>query len=323
MSDTRGRPSLTILVPCFNEAEVFARLRGELTALADRLAPDFVPEILFVDDGSQDATWSLIRDFAASDPRVAGVALTRNFGHQAALTCGYDLAGGDAVVSMDADLQDPPTLVVEMVAQWSKGADVVLAVREDRVGETRFKRWSSTLFYRTLRLLGAPGVRPETGEFRLLSRRAVLALRALRERHRFLRGLVGWLAFPTVEVPYRRPPRFAGRSKYGLRQMLRLALDAAVASGVRPLRIASALSVLCGTFSLALLGWALLAHRSSGQGLDPAWTALLLSVTGFGVATLLCLGVLGEYVGRLHEQSQDRPLYVVREAIVAGLRGPR
>lgn len=322
MNASLPRPAISIVVPCLDEAEVFGRLRVELTALADRVAPELDTEILLVDDGSRDLTWSLIREFASADRRVRGVCLSRNFGQQAALTCGYDLATGDAVVSMDADLQDPPEVVLEMIDLWRKGADVVVAVRDEREGETRFKRWTAALFYRVARMLGGEHVRADLGDFRLLSRRSLLALRRLREQHRFVRGMVGWIGFPTAEVRYTRRPRAGGRTKYDIGRMLRLAADAAVSFSLVPLRLAYLVSFVIALGAIGILAYSLLRHVVGGEPLVPGWPSLLLVITAFGAMTLCYLGILGEYVGRIYEQGKQRPLYFVEEDTVGSPSRP-
>lgn len=319
VSESLSRPTISIVVPCLDEAEVFGRLRVELSALADHVAPELDAEILLVDDGSRDLTWTLIREFASADRRVRGVCLSRNFGHQAALTCGYDLATGDAVVSMDADLQDPPEVVLEMIDLWRKGADVVVAIREERQGETRFKRWTAALFYRLARSRGGEHVRADLGDFRLLSRRSLLALRRLREQHRFVRGLVGWIGFRTAEVRYRRRPRAGGRTKYGLCRMLGLAADAAFSFSLVPLRLAHLSSFVIALGAIALLAHSMLRHVLWGEPLVAGWPTLVLLITAFGAMTLCYLGILGEYVGRIYEQSKQRPLYFVEEDTVRSL----
>jgi glycosyltransferase involved in cell wall biosynthesis len=193
MSEVIRREAISIVIPCYNEAEVFPHLQKALAMLADSIGQDYDVEIILVDDGSRDATWKKICAFSAADSRVRGVALSRNFGHQAALTCGYDRATGDAVVCMDADLQDPPEVVLEMIRHWREGADVVYGVRARREGETTFKLWTAKLFYRLIRAMGAEYVREDAGDFRLLSRRSVEALKKMREEHRFIRGMVGWI----------------------------------------------------------------------------------------------------------------------------------
>jgi dolichol-phosphate mannosyltransferase len=304
---------ISIVVPCYNEQEVFPLLAERLAAIAGRIADGARVELVLVDDGSRDRTWQLIREFAARDPRVRGVALSRNFGHQLALSCGYDVARGDAVLCMDADLQDPPEVMLEMIDRWRQGADVVYAVRARREGETRFKIWTAAVFYRLLRAMGAGYVREDTGDFRLLSRRALDALRSMREQHRFIRGMVGWIGFATAEVVYERKPRAAGTSKYPLRRMLRLAIDATVSFSIVPLRFtffcAGALSLLV----LGYLGYVGVRCLFFDTELVPGWTSLLLSVMAFGALNLVCIGIMGEYVGRIYEQVKSRPLYIVRE----------
>jgi dolichol-phosphate mannosyltransferase len=310
----RAKRILSIVVPCFNEEDAFPLLRDALAHLAEKLSPEFDVELLLIDDGSGDRTWALIRAFAEADPRVRGIALSRNFGHQAALTCGYDLALGDAVVSMDADLQDPPEVVLEMVERWKQGADVVCAIRTERCGESRFKLWTARSFYRLIRALGVNCVQFESGDFRLMSREGLKALNSMRERHRFIRGMVGWVGFRTAEVMYARQPRMAGTTKYSFRKMLRLAMDAIFSFSQVPLRLAYVLAAAWTVLGVLILAsWAadvLLFQRGIASGT----IVLALLVSASGALNFLGLGILGEYVGRIYEQSQDRPLYLVRES---------
>lgn len=306
------RPGLSIVVPCYNEEEVFPHLREALEQLLTRLA-HLRPEVLLVDDGSKDGTWRLIQEFARANPCVAGVSLSRNFGHQAALTCGYDLADGDAVICLDADLQDPPEVIDAMVAAWQQGADVVYAVRRQRPGESRFKLWTAALFYRLMQAIGAKHVRADSGDFRLLSRRAADALGQLRETHRFIRGMVGWLGFQTAEIFYDRQPRKAGVTKYPLWKMMRLAMDAAVSFSVLPLRLAYYFAGALTLVNLAYLLYVAVQYLVFGVQLVPGWLSLILAVIGFGSLNMFCLGIMGEYIGRIYEQSKGRPLYLVKE----------
>lgn len=312
MTANKQNPGLSIVVPCFNEEEVFPHLREALESLLTKLA-DQDPEILLVDDGSRDNTWQLIQEFARANPRVAGVSLSRNFGHQAALTCGYDLAQGDAVICLDADLQDPPEVILAMVEEWKRGADVVYAVRKERPGESRFKLWTAALFYRTMQAIGAKHVRADSGDFRLLSRRAVNALGSLRETHRFIRGMVGWLGFRTAEVFYDRQPRKAGVTKYPFLKMLRLAMDAAVSFSIFPLRLAYYFAGALTLVNFLYLLYAGAKFVFFGEELVPGWMSLILAVIGFGSLNMCCLGIMGEYIGRIYEQSKGRPLYLVKE----------
>ena len=303
------------MVPCYNEEEAFPFFRTAAGELCDNLAERYAVELILVDDGSTDGTWAQIQRFASDCPSVRGVALSRNFGHQAALTCGLKFAGGDAVVSMDADLQDPPAIVEEMVNAWRAGADVVYAVRRSRDGESRFKRWTAALFYRVARQLGADNLRADAGDFRLMSRASLDALLAMPEKHRFIRGMVGWIGFRTAEIRYDRHARVAGTTKYPLRKMLRLAADAIVSCSTVPLRFpyyfALSLSASCMAFMLFLL----VQHYVNGQEFVPGWTSLMVAIITFGCLTLCSLGILGEYIGRIYEQVKDRPLYLVRDTV--------
>jgi dolichol-phosphate mannosyltransferase len=313
MSEIAKKEVISIVVPCYNEEVVFPYLQKALSALADRIVPDYDVEIILVDDGSCDATWEKIRAFSAMDCRVRGVALSRNFGHQAALTCGYDVATGDAVVCMDADLQDPPDVVLAMIRRWCDGADVVYGVRIRREGETAFKLWTAKLFYRLIRAMGAEYVREDAGDFRLLSRHSLEALNKMREEHRFIRGMVGWIGFRVAEVAYERKARIAGRTKYPFRKMLLFALNAIVSFSSFPLRLAYMMAFGLSAILLSYLVYTFYMHVVYHVELVPGWTSLILSIMAFGAINLLCLGIIGEYVGRIYEQSKQRPLYLIDE----------
>jgi len=313
MPYANSKPLISLIIPCYNESLVFPPLREELSSLADTLTADYRVELVFVDDGSRDSTWEHIEEFAQSDPRVRGIALSRNFGHQMALTCGYDMAQGDAIVCMDADLQDPPEVVLEMVRKWREGYDVVHAVRTEREGESRFKLWTAALFYRFLRLLGAVHVKADAGDFRLMSRRALHALGELREQHRFVRGMAGWIGFRSTEIFYRRKPRRAGETKYPLKKMLRFAVDAVVSFSSIPLRLSYIAALLLSLVICGYLASVTVNHFVFGSPLVPGWSSLIIAVASLGVMNLICLGLLGEYVGRIYEQVKRRPLYFIRE----------
>ena len=311
-SDSAPLPLISIVVPCLDEAAVFPQLQIALVSVAKRMEPTCAVEFVLVDDGSRDATWSLICAFSRLDDRVRGVSLSRNFGQQMALTCGYDVARGDAVISLDADLQDPPELIPRLVEAWQTGADVVYAVRSRRRGEGLFKRASAAFFYRLLRWMGASNIREASGDFRLLSRRALDALGKLREQHRFVRGMVGWVGFETAEIEYERAPSAAGKSKYPLAKMLRLATDAMVSFSVFPLRLTFVFAGVLALFVLGYVGNAALQWFVFGVEPVRGWMSLLVSVMAFGALNLFCLGIMGEYVGRIYEQVKGRPLYVER-----------
>ena len=308
---------VSLVVPVFNEEECVPLLSAELARLADRLEREkgLRVETVLVDDGSSDRSWLSIVDAAERDPRVRAVSLSRNFGHQAALSCGYQLAQGDAVVTLDADLQDPPEVVLDLVDAWQRGADIVYAVRLRREGEGWFKRRSADLFYRVIRRIGETNAPRDAGDFRLMSRRAVEALNQLREVHRYVRGMVGWLGFRTAVVSYRRAPRAAGHTKYPLLRMLRLAVAAVVSFSTFPLRLFYWAGVLSTVpfFFYSLV--ALYQKYTHDVPMPRGWMALQMSIIMFGCLNLVCLGIMGEYVGRIYEQSKDRPLFLIREQV--------
>jgi glycosyltransferase involved in cell wall biosynthesis len=322
MSEVLRREAVSIVVPCYNEADVFPHLQQALSQLADTVGQDHDVEIILVDDGSRDATWKKICAFSALDSRVRGLSLSRNFGHQAALTCGYDVATGDAVVCMDADLQDPPEVILEMIRLWREGADVVYGVRASREGETTFKLWTAKLFYRLIRAMGAEYVRADAGDFRLLSRRGVEALKKMREEHRFIRGMVGWIGFRVAEVSYVRTARVAGITKYPFRKMLLFALNAIVSFSSFPLRLAYIMAFGLSAVLMSYLVYTFCMYAFYRVELVPGWTSLILSVMAFGAMNLFCLGIIGEYVGRIYEQSKQRPLYLIGEDTHWGRRSP-
>jgi polyisoprenyl-phosphate glycosyltransferase len=317
MTELNSEKLISLVSPCYNESSAFPYLQGEIVKLADLLGKEFDVEIVLVDDGSRDQTWSQIQAFAQSDARVRGVLLSRNFGHQMALTCGYDVARGDAVVCMDADLQDPPEVVVEMVEKWKQGYDVVHAIREHREGETRFKLWTASLFYRLIRCLGAAHVKADSGDFRLMSRRALDALQKMPEFHRFVRGMVGWVGFKETEIRYRRKPRVAGETKYPLRKMVKFAVDAIISFSIIPLRISFAAALIFSSIILGYLCYSTVRYLFFGRELVPGWSSLILSVVILGGMNLICIGILGEYVGRIYEQVKHRPHYFIQEMTVS------
>jgi polyisoprenyl-phosphate glycosyltransferase len=311
-SDVQSR-LISVVIPCYNEAESFPYLRLALIALADRLAPRYLCEFVLIDDGSHDATWDQIICFASEDQRVRAISLSRNFGHQAALTCGYDLARGSAVVTLDADLQDPLEVVLDMIREWERGADVVFAVRQERQGENAFKIWTASAFYRVLQSVAKTSAPSDAGDFRLMSARALKSFRQMRETHRYLRGMAGWIGYRTATVSYTRRPRIAGTTKWPFIRMLGFASDAVVSFSMAPLRLAYAMA---GFVSLLFFGYLLYAATRfvfHGESLITGWSSLIGAVIVLGVFNLLCLGLIGEYVGRIYEESKNRPLYLVKE----------
>ncbi|HQY62052.1 MAG: glycosyltransferase family 2 protein [Myxococcales bacterium] len=304
------RPTLSLVLPIFNEAEVLPELRARLTEFMGQLPAD--TEVIFVDDGSKDDSLRLLRDMARAQPRYKVLSFARNFGHQVAITAGIDYARGEAVVVMDADLQDPPEVVAEMVAKWREGYDVVYGKRRSRAGETWFKLLTARWFYRLFAAMIPIEVPLDTGDFRLMSRRVVVALRELREVHRFVRGMVSWVGFKQTAVLYDRAGRFAGETKYPLRKMLKFAADGITSFSVLPLRLATYAGAIIAVGAVGVAAWAVLA-KFVFDATVPGWTAVTVLVSLLAAVQLLMIGILGEYVGRIYEQVKARPLYVLRE----------
>jgi dolichol-phosphate mannosyltransferase len=314
-------PLLSVVVPCFNEAEVLWETHARLIGTLSRL-PDLDVEIIYVDDGSRDATYGVLQEIQAADDRARTIRLSRNFGHQTAVTAGLEHASGDAVVLIDADLQDPPEVIAEMVARWREGYHVAYGVRIDREGETRFKLATAKLFYRLLNRVSETEIPPDTGDFRLMDRTVVDALAAMPERDRFVRGMVAWTGFQQVAVPYRRAARFAGESKYPFLKMVQFALDGLTSFSRTPLRMATWMGFIVSAVALAAIAYALVMRLFTNDWIT-GWTALFIAVLFVGGAQLLSLGIIGEYVGRIYGEAKRRPLYVVQEARGFDLALPR
>src|SRR6201987_2982492 len=309
----KDKPLLSIVVPLFNEHEVFAALQTRLLELQNRIGAEYAIQIVLVDDGSTDNTWPMVKAFADQHRFVKGVSLSRNFGHQRALFCGYNFADGDVIVSMDGDLQDPPDLVPAMLAEWKNGADVVFAVRRDRHGETLFKRLTAFWFYRLLNRLANIDAPLDCRDFRLMSRRALNGLFTMGDKIMYLRGMVGWIGFRTARVEYVRPKRHAGSTKFNLVKMLRFAIDGLTCFTSAPLRFSYIIGI-CATLPFLLyLFLTLFRHFVLGMDLAPGWTSLLLCIIAFGSMNLFVIGILGEYIAKIFDTVKDRPNYIVQE----------
>jgi glycosyltransferase involved in cell wall biosynthesis len=316
------RQTVSIVIPIFNEETTIPELDRRLRELISTLEKSDVDcEVVFVNDGSADRSLAMLRDLAATDKRYKVVGFSRNFGHQVAITAGIDRADGDAVVVMDADLQDPPEVVAQMVGKWREGYDVVYGVRTRRPGETIFKRATAAFFYRLLRSLTGVQIPLDAGDFRLMSRPVVLALRALRERNRFVRGMVAWVGFRQTGLYYDRSERFAGETKYPLRKMLHFALDGLTSFSTLPLRVATWLGALAGVAAVGVGLWAIYV-KFYVRGVVPGWTTIMILVAFSASVQLMVTGILGEYIGRLYEEAKARPLYVVAEQINLSDRPP-
>lgn len=305
-------PRYSVIVPIFNEEETIPELYRRMAAVLDGL--DGPSELILVNDGSRDRSLELMRDLAQRDPRVKVLSFSRNFSHQIAITAGIDYSAGDAVVVIDADLQDPPEVIRDLVAAWKDGAELVYAVRAERKGETLFKKFSASLFYRLIARMTDLKIPADSGDFRLMDRKVVEALKQIREHYRFMRGLSVWVGFKQVGVPYVRQERFAGQTKYPLKKMLRFASDAITGFSYVPLQLATTTGfVFAGLALVAIPVVAIL--RVSGSDFFGGQATTLISVLFLGGVQLIFLGVLGEYLGRIYDEVKRRPLYILSEKI--------
>jgi len=311
--------ALSIVVPCYNEQECLAALHQRLTASARKAAGEDY-ELVLVNDGSNDRTWHMMRELAAKDPRLVAIDLSRNHGHQLALTAGLDLCKGARILIIDADLQDPPELLGDMLETMRREeADVIYGVRSSRAGETRFKRATAHAFYRMLSRATDVDIPVDAGDFRLMSRRALDALLAMPEQARFIRGMVAWIGFKQVPFAYKRDERFAGVTKYPMRKMVRFAFDALTGFSSAPLKLASHAGLWLAAGSVLIVAYILFGWLSGRT--VPGWTSLMLVVVVLGAVQMFVLGLMGEYIGRLYSQAKQRPLYIVQE--IAGKTQPK
>lgn len=319
-NSSERRMRLSVVVPCMNEAEAIRRTNQRLVSVLESSFVNF--EIVYVDDGSTDATPEILRELQSRGVRIRVVRLSRNFGHQIAITAGLEHASGDAVAIIDGDLQDPPEVILEFLEKWQDGYDVVYGVRAEREGETAFKLWSAKLFYRFISRLSDTRIPLDTGDFRLMDRKVVEALLSMPERDRFVRGMVSWLGFSQTAVAYRRAPRVAGVTKFSLFKMIRFALDGIFSFSILPLRVATWTGIAAS--ALATLGIvAVLLERILGvAGLVKGWSSAMIAELFIGGVQLICLGIIGEYVGRIYGEAKRRPLYVVRERMGFEVRNP-
>ncbi len=299
---------LSAVVPCYNEEEGLTELVRRLAAACSAsVGDDF--EIVLVNDGSSDRTWSKIIELARCYPQIVGVNLARNHGHQLALSAGFYVTRGECILSIDADLQDPPELLREMMAALDAGGDVAYGLRIDRESDTWFKRASAAVFYRVLQRLTDVPIPVDSGDFRLMKRKVLDVLLSMPEQHRFIRGMVAWIGFRQIPLPYRRGARFAGTTKYPLRKMVRFAMDAITAFSVTPLRL-SLYFCLGSVIAAFLLGIFAIGIKLTGEA-PPGWTSITILLLAFSALQMLCLGIMGEYIGRIYTQSKQRPLFII------------
>ncbi len=311
------RPTLSVVIPIFNEEGVLPELYDRVTKIGETLSHPF--EVIFVNDGSTDRSRDILSDLCRQDNRIRLIQLSRNFGHQVAITAGLDHATGEAVVVMDGDLQDPPEIIPRLVEKWQEGYEVVYAVREVRKGETAFKKLTAALFYRLIRAFTRFDIPKDTGDFRLMSRRAVAEFRSLRERARFVRGLVSWLGFRQTGIGFEREPRRAGETKYPFRKMFRFAMDAVTSFSHVPLHMATYFGFAVSALCFAYIVYAILLKLLTDAPIL-GWASLIVAILFMGGIQLITLGIIGEYIGRIYEEVKARPLYIVEE--LTGFRQP-
>lgn len=305
---------VSLVIPAYCEEQVIEECYKRVKSVVCSLS-SYDHELIFVDDGSTDNTLLLLKGLAARDEKLKILTLSRNFGHQIAITSGLDRARGDAVVVMDADLQDPPELIPKMLEKWEEGNKVVYAKRIARKAEGRFKRWSASLFYWLLNKLTDVKIQKNTGDFRLIDERVVREIRKIRERNRFIRGLFSWVGFRQVGIEYEREERFAGKTKYPFRKMLKFALDGIFSFSKKPLKVA----LNMGFFSI-LVGIVMIVYVFFGKIFFPeitvpGWASLLIAVVFYGGVQLLTIGIIGEYISRIYDETKNRPLYIVEDEI--------
>jgi dolichol-phosphate mannosyltransferase len=303
-----SQPVFSVVVPVFNEREVLPVLVRRMATSLDQL--DCEGEVILVDDGSTDGSFEVMLSIRRADSRFRILKLSRNFGHQTAITAGLDVASGEAVIVMDADLQDPPEVIPELVRKWREGFDVVYGVRRRRSGDSWFKRGTAAVYYRLLRRLTQTQAPLDAGDFRLLDRRALCALRRLRESSRYVRGLVSWIGLKQTGVLYDRAPRTVGATKYGTAKMWALALDGIVGFSLAPLRVVMAVGAALAVGAFGVGCWAIV-MKLSGVPTVSGWTSVVVAVSFVGGVQLAVLGVIGEYIGRVYEEAKGRPLYIV------------
>jgi dolichol-phosphate mannosyltransferase len=305
------KPTYSIIAPIYNEKENLPELYRRVSEVMKSTRKTW--ELVLVDDGSSDGSTDMIRELAKKDKHVRPVIFARNFGHQIAITAGWDYARGDAVVIIDADLQDPPELILEMAKKWQEGYEVVYAVRAEREGESWFKLWTASLFYRIIYRITDVKIPLDTGDFRLMDRKVVNVLKSMRERHRFPRGMSAWVGFKQIGVDYKRAARVAGETKYPFRKMFRLAINAVTSFSYFPLQVATFVGFIsAGVAAVAIP--VVIYMRINGSLAFEGQATTLIAVLFLGGVQLISLGILGEYIGRLYDEAKGRPLYIVREA---------
>lgn len=303
-------PVFSVIAPIYNELENIPELYPRIREVMDRTEEPW--ELILVDDGSTDGSTAVIRKLAENDTRVRPVIFARNFGHQIAVTAGVDYSRGDAVIIIDADLQDPPEVILALIDKWREGYEVVYAVREERQGESWFKKATASLFYRLIYRITDVDIPMDAGDFRLMDKKVIAVMQQMREKHRFLRGMSAWVGYRQVGVPYKRQPRFAGETKYPLSKMLKLALNAVTSFSYFPLQLATYIGFVAAGLSVLAIPIVAILRLITGTALLGQATTLII-VLFLGGVQLISLGIIGEYIGRIYDEAKNRPLYIVAE----------
>ena len=312
VTSRKNAPLISVVIPVYNEAANVPVLADELLEVFKKLPFKF--EVLFVDDGSTDTTYRAVQDLRQKDRRTKALSLSRNFGHQAALTAGLEFAQGEAVITMDGDLQHPPSLIPALLEQWQNGNQIVYTIRDETEGEPFLKKMTSRIFYRLMNAFSETSIQPFAADFRLLDRKVVDSLKTIEERDRFLRGLIGWVGFSSIGVTYKADARFAGRSKYTFRKMMRLALDGIVSFSATPLHLVTYLGLAVSFLSFLYGLYSLYSYFFTDRTV-PGWTSILVTVLFLGGVQLVSIGVLGEYLIRVYNEAKGRPLYIIKDSL--------
>lgn len=305
---------LSIVIPMYCEEEVANECYNRLTKVCKSIE-NYEYELIFVDDGSADKTLSILEELATNDKNVKVVSFSRNFGHQCAVTAGLKYVTGDAIVIIDSDLQDPPELIPEMLKFWEEGNKVIYGKRKKREGESRFKLLSATMFYKTLNALSDVDIPKDTGDFRLVDREVVNTINSLPEHNKFLRGLFSWVGYKQYAFEYERKERFAGKTKYPLKKMLKLAGDGIVSFSTKPLKILGSLGLISILISFIILIYALLSFVLDWNNITAGWTSLMVAITFFAGVQLLSIWMISEYIGRIYDETKQRPQYIIEKTI--------
>ena len=303
---------ISVVVPMYYEEEVAKECYTRLKDVLEKIE-NYNYEIIFVNDGSKDKTLEILKEIAKENKNVKIISFSRNFGHQCAVTAGLRYVTGDAIVIIDADLQDPPELIPEMIKLWEEGNEVIYGKRKSREGESRFKLLTASMFYKTLNALSDVEIPKDTGDFRLVDRKVVEVINSLPEHNKFLRGLFSWVGFKQKAYEYERKERYAGKTKYPLKKMLKLAQDGIFSFSIKPLKIVGAMGILSVIISIILFVYAVLSYALNWNNLTPGWTSLMVTITFLGGMILISLWMIGEYIGRIYDETKRRPEYIIEE----------